>query len=136
MIRITTPLRGVGNVDAAVVPMINIVFLLLLYFLVAGRLTDTTGPVIELPSGGGAAATAPPVTVVTLDAGGAIYLGAEEISDEDLSRYLASLPASARLHHLQLRADSRADTANLHRVMDACREAGIVSVEIATLDES
>ena len=136
MIRITTPLRGVGNVDVAVVPMINIVFLLLLYFLVAGRLTDTAGPVIELPSGGGAAATAPPATILTVDAGGAIYLGSKAVSDEELRRYLGSLPSSARLHHLQLRADSRADTAAVHRVMDACREAGIVSVEIATLDES
>lgn len=136
MIRITTPLRGIGNVDVAVVPMINIVFLLLLYFLVAGQLTDTTGPAIELPSGGGAAATAPPSTVLTVDAEGAIYLGAETVSDEDLRRYLGSLPAAARLHHLQLRADSRADTAAVHRVMDACREAGIVSVEITTLDES
>jgi biopolymer transport protein ExbD len=136
VIRITTPLRGIGNVDVAVVPMINIVFLLLLYFLVAGKLTDTAGPVIELPGGGGAAAMAPPATVLTLDAEGSIYLGAELISDEELSSYLGSLPASARLHHLQLRADSRADTAAVHRVMDACREAGIVAVEIATLDES
>jgi biopolymer transport protein ExbD len=136
VIRISTPLRGVANVDVAVVPMINIVFLLLLYFLVAGQLTDTAGPVIELPSGGGAASTAPPVTVLTLDAAGSIYLGAEALGDGELSRYLGSLPASARLHHLQLRADSRADTAAVHRVMDACREAGIVAVEITTLDES
>jgi biopolymer transport protein ExbD len=136
LIRITTPLRGVGNVDVAVVPMINIVFLLLLYFLVAGRLTDTAGPVIELPGGGGAAATAPPATVLTVDAEGAIYLGAEAINDAELRSYLGALPAAARLHHLQLRADSRADTAAVHRVMDACREAGIASVEIATIDES
>ena len=135
MIRIQSQRRE-RNVEVAVVPMINIVFLLLLYFLVAGRLMDTSGPAIELPLGGGQRAAAPPVAVLVIDVTGSIYVGERVLAHADLGAYLAALPRGVGSAHVLVRADGRADASVVHEVMDACREAGIALVELATLEES
>ena len=133
MIRIQPSSRE-RNVEVAVVPMINIVFLLLLYFLVAGRLLDTSGPAIELPLGGGQRAAAPPVAVLVIDSAGMVFVGDRVLADTDLRAYLASLPRGVGSQHVLVRADGRADASVVHEVMDACREAGITLVELATLE--
>lgn len=114
--------------------MINIVFLLLLYFLVAGRLMDPSGPAIELPFGGGQRATAPPVATVIIDAQGVVFLGNRPVTAEALRMHLDALPTTVGTQHVLVRADGRADASVVHDVMDACRAVGVNVIELATLE--
>ncbi len=117
----------------SVVPMINIVFLLLLYFLVMGRLTDKSGPAIELPVGGGARDPAAATEVLHIDRAGRVLAGDRVLGEAALARYLAERVQPARLQHVIVRADARANAAALHTVMKACRAVGIGTFELTTV---
>ena len=121
------------GVDVSVVPMINIVFLLLLYFLVAGRLMDSSGPTIELPLGGGARSPAAATEVLHIDKAGRVHAADRALGEGALVRYLEERMQPAGLQHVIVRADARASAASLHTVMKACRAVGIGTFELTTV---
>ena len=126
--------NSIRSVDVSVVPMINIVFLLLLYFLIAGRLTDVSGPEIRLPFGGGAKTTVPEAAVLHIDAADGVYAGTKRLDLAELRALLTRLAQGSTTPHLVLRADQNATVGALQRVMDVCRAAGITVIELATLN--
>ena len=133
MISIQPPRTSPRGVDVSVVPMINIVFLLLLYFLVAGRLVESSGPTIELPIGGGALDATTATEVLHIDRAGRILAADRFLDEATLARYLTEQGQTGGLRHVVVRADARASAAALHTVMNACRAAGIGTFELATV---
>jgi len=133
MIRLEDQHWGQRSVDVGIVPMINIVFLLLLYFLVAGRLTDDQGPAVQLPLGGGAKSPLPAAVVLHVSAAGQISADGQPLSDTALTQRLASLEGTGHGSVL-VRADANASAAALHRIMAAGRAASLTSFELATLE--
>lgn len=134
MIRLSAPHRAARDVEAAVVPMINIVFLLLLYFLVAGHLTDTEGPQIELPLGGKSSQPGPAATVILVDESGAVWLGAREVGTLQLREHLLELSGKSATAAVLIRADGRADVDALQTVLQACQAAGVGEIRLATIE--
>ena len=134
MIRLTAPHRAARDVEVAVVPMINIVFLLLLYFLIAGHLTMTEGPEVTLPLGGGPSQAEPAATAVMVDESGVFWLGTLEVTQSELRQHLRALARSATTASVLIRADGRAEADALQIVLEACREAGVGEVRLATIE--
>lgn len=133
MIRLDAPHRAARDVEVAVVPMINIVFLLLLYFLLAGQLTVTEGPEIELPVGGALNQVEPAATEILLDAAGTLWLGAQRVSVPELQRHLQQLSRESAAANVQVRADGRAEADALQRVLEACQAADVSNIRLATI---
>jgi len=125
--------RSHRSVDDSVVPMINIVFLLLLYFLVAGRLTAEDGPPTQLPMGGGMKQPAPATLVIYVLSDDTISINGATVDDDELNRHLA-FAASGAFAHIVVRGDGSASTDALHRILDAGRAVEITSIELATID--
>ena len=134
MIRLTAPHRAARDVEVAVVPMINIVFLLLLYFLIAGHLTATEGPAIELPQGGGPSQPEPAATAIMVDESGALWLGTLEVTASELHQHLLELSRESPTAAVLIRADGRAEADALQIVLEACQTAGVGQIRLATIE--
>ena len=127
--------RARRTVDVAVVPMINIVFLLLLYFLVAGRLTQDSGPTVQLPLGGTDRNPAPITLTVHVTASDGISVNGQAMDEAALRRAFAAV-ARQPSHHVLIRADAQASAQALHQIMAAGDAQGLRSFELATLEAS
>ncbi|MYG12071.1 MAG: hypothetical protein F4171_04670 [Gammaproteobacteria bacterium] len=135
MMRLALKPRARRTVDIAVVPMINIVFLLLLYFLVAGRLTENTGPTVQLPIGGTNKNPAPITLTVHVTASDGISINGKAMDEAALRRAFAVV-GNQPSHHVLIRADARASAQALHQIMAAGDAEGLRSFELATLEAS
>lgn len=134
MIRLAAPHRAARDVEVAVVPMINIVFLLLLYFLIAGHLTVTEGPEIELPLGGAVSQPEPAATTILVDMNGALWLGTHEVTAPGLRQHLLELSRESTTGAVLIRADGRAEADALQLVLEACQAAGVGNIRLATIE--
>ena len=115
-----------------VLPLINIVFLLLIFFMIAGALS--TRPPFELqpPRADAAPSTSAPATAgIAVAADGRIAFRGEEIALgalADRARDWAESNDNDR--PLTLRADGGADSERLLAVMAALKEAGVERIRM------
>ncbi|ERJ17518.1 GTP cyclohydrolase I [Salinisphaera shabanensis T35B1] len=114
-------------------PLIDVVFLLLIFFMVSSRFVDETDLRLELP----AAASAQPMAsteavIVDIDADGAYRVDGRSTGANELVASLASLRAQYPDRALRVRADGAASHAAVVQAMDAASQAAFERVEIAT----
>lgn len=124
----TEPARSRGE---SIVPMINVVFLLLIFFLITARIAPPEPFPVDLPA---AAADSP------AEGGGALWLAADgRIAFEGLAGEVAVAAAASAAREagepLLVRADRASDGATLARLLAALGEAGAAEVRIVTAAE-
>ncbi|MBN1956589.1 MAG: biopolymer transporter ExbD [Desulfuromonadales bacterium] len=115
-------------------PMIDVVFLLLIFFMISTTFIERPGLNIDLP-----AATAEQIqqtdkeVQVYLAANGDIYLQREQVSLDQLLAFLASFsePRARKMTFL-LMADKAALHGRVVQLMDAAKLAGFGQLAIAT----
>lgn len=121
------PTRPRGGHDRAIVPMINVVFLLLVFFLMTASLTpppplDITAPVAEAP--------------LTDALPGTLYIAADgtlafEGATGDAA--LAALTGAAPEDPLPVVADAAYPAADLARLLPRLAEIGITDIRLVTV---
>jgi len=115
-------------------PMIDIVFLLMIFFLVASKLDEADRSIdVVLPQ----AAAAKPLTnkprefVVNIDRAGNFYAGARPVPIEELRSLLQQAAAdNPRRQTVILRADEETAHKFVVAAMDACVRAGIEDYQV------
>lgn len=124
--------------NLSLTPLIDVVFLLLIFFLVTSRFEEEERRLdIVLPSATSAAPMIhrPREIVVDVDAQGNIYLRGQPTDYEELRRLLASAVVD---HPIQqsviIRADANARFQPVVNVMDLCNQTGIVDYSVTTRD--
>ena len=116
-------------------PMIDMVFLLLVFFMCVSSLSqaDKRTPV-ALPDS--AESKVPEDlkdrAMVTVQAGGAVFVGGEPTDVGGLGRRLRTALTGNPKLRLQVRADGRATFAEIKKVLRACAEAGAYEIIYAT----
>ncbi|MGK7346746.1 MAG: ExbD/TolR family protein [Candidatus Nitrospinota bacterium M3_3B_026] len=116
-------------------PLIDVVFLLLIFFMVSTAFIDFTRRMdIELPeSRAGAAAEKTRVYEIEMTKDGDIFLNGEAVVLEALPDILkADTGKAAAKSSVIIRADRRLDYGAVVEVMGICREAGILDIGAAT----
>ncbi len=115
-------------------PMIDCVFLLLIFFLVATRLEEQTPQIpLRLPEvvDRGALSPAPEKLVVSVYRDGSITLDNRPVSLEELTVQLAAL----RRHYpdlaVMVRGDARVPYQQVAQVLNACKQADIRQLNIS-----
>lgn len=115
-----------------ITPLIDIVFLLLIFFMVTSHFNVASGVSIKLPK----------VTqkvfnkdgeriTLIIDKEGRTYLKGEKIDLKTLSVELKSLVEKEGLVHLLLEADKDVTHGKVVQVMDLAKTAGVLSIIIA-----
>lgn len=108
-------------------PLIDIVFLLLIFFMVSTTFTVQPGLQIELPSSGGEVEVPDERQVISLTHRGDLYLNDVEIKPEKLRNKL-----SEGKKPLIVRADKRVSHGRMVEILDLIRESGVKNVNLST----
>ncbi|SEK62510.1 ExbD/TolR family protein [Halomonas daqiaonensis] len=126
------PRRRREPVEVNLTPLIDVVFLLLIFFMVSTTFETRQALELELPeSQSGQDMEASPVTLV-VTAEGEYRLGEQTHSGGMLGEALAAEAEQAREYGLVVEADGRAAHADVVRVLDLAASLEIRRVRIAT----
>jgi biopolymer transport protein ExbD len=114
-------------------PMVDVVFLLLIFFMISTTFVETPGISVQLPeSSSQREIRVPEEFKVQVTKEGEIYAGEERISLDELRLRLAGYGTKAREMNFALYADREARHGRVVQVMDLAREAGFAKLAIAT----
>ena len=115
-----------------VLPLINIVFLLLIFFLIAGALTIPDLFPVEPPVSDSETPAAPVETIVLIGADGQLSLQNELIAADQLPALARAIIKKEPLQPFKLKADNQAASGQVIRVIEALRNAGVQQTLLIT----
>ena len=124
------------EVDLDITPLIDVVFLLLIFFMVSTTFEHNSEINITLPSSSKEITEAKPDAVnVGLDAQGNVYINEKSLVNaqlETIKRALSDALVGLNEPPVIISADSNASHQSVVRVMDAARQLGLVKITFAT----
>lgn len=112
-------------------PLINVVFLLLIFFMVAGRFSEADPFLVTPPSSSSQLAPGERDLLVHIEASGAVALEGTTIALADLAAAIERLLPQGGA--VRLKADGAAEATRVVAVMEALREAGIEHLHLLTV---
>ena len=117
----------------SIAPLIDVVFLLLIFFMVTSHYDIAAGVQIKLPKVKKRAANpdAESRIMIIVDKDGNAYLDGTKIDMNTLKNRLSEEVKSRGVLHLVLQADSDVRHGNVVEIMDMAKGAGINSIVIA-----
>ncbi len=122
--------------DFPMAPMIDMVFLLLVFFLYAGTLARADKVrEVELPESAESQVPDNPAhrAIVSLEADGTAYLGTDPLNLPQLTARLERALAAQPELSVEVRADRATPYGKIRPVLEACAEAGVRQVIYATV---
>lgn len=120
----------VGHVN--VTPMIDVVMVLIIFYLIVGRLVMERRGQVELPEtrvGESIPEESDPL-IITVNADGSVVIAGESAPTMRLADAIALRASAGR--RVRVRGDRNAPYSAVRPVIDACRRAGVTSIELAT----
>ena len=124
--------------DTHLIPLINVVFLMLAFFMIAGQIQKSDAVKLETPiSESETDRQSSPISIaVTLDE--LIYVNGTLVQREELAGHIKSLNIedSSLPRSILLRADARLAADRTRSLLGILRETGINEVALATLQTS
>jgi biopolymer transport protein ExbD len=122
---------GLSQVDIA--PLIDVVFLLLIFFMLSSSFTLQSGINVKLPKTVTSDVMQNENVVVTITRENVMYLNDAVITLKELNQALSQFSGKDR--PLLIKADRRASVGRVVDVWDLCRNLGIERINIATNQE-
>ena len=116
-------------------PLIDIVFLLLIFFMLTTNFVDQGAIKLELPKANNGAEKRKNITV-SIDGDKKIYMGTQEVALVDLPALLEEKLNNSMRKNVVIRGDKGVDFGLAVRVMDIARGAGAEGMLVATELES
>ena len=121
------------NEDDRILPLINVVFLLLIFFMLAGRLAASDPFQIDPPVSGSEGKVTVEDLLVQVGAEGRLALNGEEMSEEALGAAVAARLSDGTAAPVRLKADGTVEAARVVAIMEILKEAGVEAVQLLTL---
>ncbi len=115
-----------------IAPLVDVVFLLLLFFMLTFQMTATRSLSVELPASNTAEASDADALVVTMDAHGVVHLGQDVVRSEDLRAFLAAALSARPDQRVRIVADKNTRLDQLVSVIDAVRHGGAAGFDLLT----
>jgi biopolymer transport protein ExbD len=114
-------------------PMVDVVFLLLIFFMISTTFVETPGISVKLPESSSQQRKQEVKEVkVYLSKDGRIFLGEQEIEQTELRRRLKAYGAQTKTMTFLLLADKEALHGKVVALMDLAKETGFDKLAIAT----
>ena len=124
---------GRGEVSMDVTPLIDVVFLLLIFFMITTTFANSSGIEVDLPkANSGTNALDAQDIVVAIDNEGRIVYEHKDVSLEELQALLEEIPQDQRNQTVVVQADTITQHGLVVRVMDAIKGAGFSRLAVAT----
>jgi biopolymer transport protein ExbD len=129
------PLPQTGKPEISMAPLVDIVFLLLIFFMVATVFPENDGLIIEKPTSENTARLDDDNIVIKLDGKGELHYLGKAVTLSDIRRFLREELALRPDAVVIVHADRRATTESLIQVIDAGKAGGAKHLGIATDDK-
>lgn len=125
--------KGAEEPRVDLTPMVDVVFLLLIFFMISTTFVESPGLSVDLPESGAQRQDREPEEVkIYLAADGVISLGEEQVEIATLERRLQDYGDRSGAMTFVLLADKQARHGRVVELMDLAREAGFGKLAIAT----
>ena len=113
------------------VPFINVIFLILIFFLLTTSFTFQSGIDVGLPKSAPSDTIQEKNFIITVTGEDVIYFKNALLTVEELKHELAAL-TDKKGHSVLIKADRRASMGRIVDVWDLCRQFGVEKINIAT----
>jgi biopolymer transport protein ExbD len=121
------------KVRIEIIPMIDTMFFLLVFFMVATlSMTLQRGMPVNLPASAEAKADVPDTVTISITGEGAVYLDKEAVPIDGLTARLRAVKARSSEPSVVVKADEDARHGTVVKVLDAVKQAGLHKLAIAT----
>ena len=131
--------RGFSNLTAEVeedgidiTPMLDVVFIMLIFFIVTASFVKESGIEVNRPDANTASAKPSASILIAINDLGEIWINKRKIDEGQIRANIERLHAENPQGTVVIQADEEAKTKVLVAVMDAAREAGVNDVSLAT----
>ncbi|RMD60627.1 MAG: biopolymer transporter ExbD [Alphaproteobacteria bacterium] len=124
------------NDEERILPLINVVFLLLIFFMLAGRLVASTPFRIEPPHSASEESVAAQESVVLISTDGRLALDGTVMEAPALKAAVAERMSNDPAARMHLKADGRVEATRVVAVMELLHEAGVERLKLLTVRES
>lgn len=115
-------------------PLIDMVFILLIFFVVTTSFVKESGVEISRPESSQTQAIKESFVPVAIHKGGSVHIAGRAIAPDD-SQSIRSTLERSKLSRIVIQADREVPTALLLKVLDTCNEAGAEKVDVAALKQ-
>ena len=123
-----------------ITPLIDVVFLLLIFFMVSSNFVQKQVVSVTLPESGAAVSSVSDAVEISLDAGGMYFVAGRPVGRER-DQLLAAVQStvgnldaqSLAQQPIEIRADANATHQSVVRALDVCASLGLVRVSLATI---
>lgn len=127
------PRQRPRNEDDKILPLINVVFLLLIFFMLAGKLAATDPFRIDPPTSARAGQVVIEDLLVQVGADGRLALNGEEMAEAALAAAVSERVGEGTPGTVRLKADGTVEATRVVAIMELLRGAGIESLQLLTL---
>ena len=123
-----------SNVVLNLTPLIDIVFLLLVFFMLTAHFVEDQALLVDLPDADNAptAAENQEIVTVVISAQGEILINNQQVSDDELVQSLRNALDKSEERMVRIRGDNEANLGVAVKVLDAAEAAGAKAVDILT----
>lgn len=112
-------------------PLLDVVFILLIFFIVTASFVADSGIEVERPRAATAEAGRSAQLLVAISAGNRIWIAGQEVDVRRLRPRIEALRAEHPHAALLVQADARSSASALVRVLEAARAAGIADAALS-----
>ena len=120
-----------GDSDVTMAPLIDMIFILLIFFLVTASFVRETGLGVTRPAAVTAEAQGGPGLIVTLTKEQQIYIDGEQVSLDRVRGLMEVFLSATPAGEIVVEADQDSRTGRLIEVLDQCRLAGARNIAVA-----
>ena len=123
--------HGPSQPTINIAPLVDVVFLLVIFFAVSTTFLETSGLELTLPTSTSTTEVPPRQVTIVVTADSRFYVENEEVAESALAESLAGRLAEMERKLVVLRADTETPHGTVVRVMDLAREAGATDLNVA-----
>lgn len=123
--------HGLKHIE--ITPLIDMVFLLLIFFLLTSNFVMQPGIKVKLPKAATSEVVQPKNIEIIISGENVIYLNGKVVTSGDLKNLIRQI--ARRKQSILIKADRRASLGRVVEVWDMCRELGVTQINIATDQE-
>lgn len=123
------------NEEINMTPMLDVVFIMLIFFIVTATFVKESGIDVNRPEAATAVKKERANILVAISDKGEIWINKRQVDERAVQANIERLKAENPQGSVVIQADQKATTDKLIKVMDAARAAGVFDVSIAAQDK-
>jgi len=131
-----TQKRHKEETEINLTPMLDVVFIMLIFFIVTTSFIKETGIDVNRPSAKSATSKAKANILIAIRNNNEIWIDKRMVDIRSVRANIERLKATSTQNSVVIQSDTNSKTGTLVKVMDQIRLAGIFSISISTLNDN